>query len=788
MEFGIRSQVPPSRATRPLGGKPARQTLPLDAPGRVTGRLGAERPGSLDANAALRRLKARGKLTPEVRARLRTLATQPLAPGIDRRALIGAALAELADPERVSQGSRQTCAAAVVQAKLAQDDPAEYLRLLSGLAAPAGEVTLASGEVLTRDPNWRPASGRSPTGDLLQPAFMQFATGSYDSRTDTRAVGAGRAQGLYAAEQARLLGAITGMETATVFGNGPQVLDALQRAITGGRSVPVVLVGPPDAKGRRTAHDVLVERIQDGRVTFVDPAGKRRSMRLEAFSAMLESASLPKALVSAALLASSAGRKGSLAGDFDFWGAITRGAKAVADGFNEHIARPVVSVVQGGVQALHDHVVRPVAEAFATAGNALQEHVIQPIAHAAEPLMTYVFQPLYDYVLRPLYESFLRPLAADVLWPAWQYVYRHAQVVKDFLEKNKDTLMSLGAIACAVTPGLNAVALVLAIGGAIEGGQKVLAGLKSGDWKLALVGAGELLAAAGTAIGGPILSRAIGTGAQAMARLAGGLAKLAGSAAALADVCDERLDATTRFGRLLSMVALGVGGGASALGEGAEKAAAGFAEIAQKANGYYDRTVQTYAALMKGEANWKQTLGMSLVLAADLHQEVRQDASGKRLTYQLKSTADYLAAGSQLWDGVHRPDPSLDPEAMGSMYSLAARLDRDVRNDWNGEVPSGAEQGQAGSDRYAYTADLWRQTKGLGAGSPLDQVQAAWNVAKKAGESKGDEQLAQWLRRWTGDLEAWGTQQGEVAKEWAACQIEAAWKWWAQERRQPTPT
>ncbi|HEY9857578.1 MAG TPA: hypothetical protein V6D05_17670 [Stenomitos sp.] len=795
MDFRIRPQAPqPVRRPRPL---PAQQTAPLDkTPGapRATERLGSgtppqTRPLSLETNPDFQALRDQGKLTPEVMGRLRTLATQPLAEGIDRRLLLLTALRELADPERISQGNRETCAATVVQAKLAEDDPAEYLRLLSGLASPAGQVTLANGETLRRDPDWQLDVGRSLTGNLIQPAFMQFATGSYDNRTDTRATDTGRGKGLYAQEQTRLLNAVSGASNTAVFGNSPLVLDTIQQALARGQSVPVVLAGTAQA------HSVLVERIQDGKVTVLDPSGQRRTLGLEAFIARLESASLPRTLVPAALLQASAGQQGSLAGWPDLWGAITGGLKAVAEGFEEHVAKPVVQAVKGGVegiksglQAVSDHVIQPVANAVMQVGGALNEHVFQPLGQAFKPLGDFVLTPLGAYVLHPLYDYVLKPLVETVIPTLWDQGLQLALELKKQIEANRDLLMNIGAIACAVTPGLNVLSLVIAVGGVVSGGKRLWEGLRKGDWKAALGGAVELCTSAASAIGGPILSKAIGAGATAMARLATGLGKLANAGLALAEVCDEKASTSVRFGKVLSLVALGVGGGATLLGEQAEAAAAGFTGIAEKANGYYDRSVTAYRALLKGESNWKEILSQGVALAGDLQQDVRNDGAAKLLDYELKSATTYLNEGTRVWDGMTKADRTLDPELLASLYTLTSRVNRDVQNGWNPDVAAGDEHGKAESDRYAYMADLWRQTKGLSDKAPLEQVSAAWNYLKQIGASKQDEQLALWLRGWTRDLEHWGTEHGQEARVWAEGQIQEAWKWWSEQRLEAKPS
>lgn len=791
MDFRIHSP-----ATRPLHGNRPRQTAPLhaapDTP-RETRRLGAgeglRRPtGDLTQSADFRALQARGALTPEVLAQLKTLATQPLAEGIDRRTLIATLLSELADPERIAQGDRHTCAAAVVQAKLAQDDPAEYLRVVAGLASPAGRVTLANGDVLRRHADWRVAGGRSLSSDLLQPAFMQYATGTYDVRSDTRATANGRGKGLYAAEQSRLLSAVSGTASVSVFGNGPQVLDAMQRALDQGHDVPVVIKIRDRDTGQLQGHSVLVEAIRDGQVTFLDPNGKRRSVSLEAFTSRLQSASLPAGLVPPSLLKASEGEQGVLAGN-PFVDFFANGAKAVGQALEEHVARPAVQAVTTAVQAVNEHVVQPVANAIGQAGAFVQEQIVRPVQENVLDPVAKAIGPVTDWlstnVFQPLYVHVLEPLAVNVLWPVWEFVGDNARKAKEELEKHQEMLKNIAMIACLVTPGLNALALAIAVSEAIEGGRELLDGLKQGDWKQALTGTAKLFGGLATAVGGPILSKVVGSGAQAMARLLTGVSKLASAGAALADVCNERLDPATRFGKLLSTVVLGVGGTASVLGEQAEKAATGFTEVAQKANAYYDRSITTYRLLMDGKADWRSGLSQVIGLAADVHQDLSDDPASKRLRNQFREGAHVLTEAPKVWEALTRPDAPADVDSVVGFVNLGTRLHRDVLNDWN---PEADEVGKAERQRMDHAAALWRESKGLQKGEPLDQVQAAWSYLKKVGASKSDDQLTQWLRGWTTDLESWGEGQGQAAKEWAAGQIRDAWQWWTEQRQAAAPS
>lgn len=137
-------------------------------------------------------LEALGALTgdPAVLETLGRLADQPMVgflavrPG--RVRLVGELLRTLAEPGRINQGLKGTCAVTCVESWLAETAPAEYARLLVGLLGPEGSVMLQNGEPLLRDQSrllWdeREAS-RSPVSRIFQAAAMGYAYPNLDYR------------------------------------------------------------------------------------------------------------------------------------------------------------------------------------------------------------------------------------------------------------------------------------------------------------------------------------------------------------------------------------------------------------------------------------------------------------------------------------------------------------------------------------------------------------------------------------------------------------------------------
>lgn len=231
---------------------------------------------------------------------LRQMKNQPLAAGIDRSALVGQTIIELDDASTVNQRTRNTCGATACQVILANRQPAEYARLVSDLASPAGRATLANGDAISRPANWNAADGgRSVPSRLLQPAFMEYANGlsSYDNASDLNLrLNATTYQGLYPEDESRLfqgfLGAGAGNVNSTQNGGTTEpaaLLSRIEEAVKRGDAA-VALIDYPGRGG----HYVTVTGIHDGRVVYQNPWGTVESMSTEAFKGCLLSGVFPK--------------------------------------------------------------------------------------------------------------------------------------------------------------------------------------------------------------------------------------------------------------------------------------------------------------------------------------------------------------------------------------------------------------------------------------------------------------------------------------------------------------
>lgn len=268
------------------------------------------------AGLAFQILLLEGKLIQGPRAKdgdtllksLHELSTQPLAKGIDRTALVGDVLQEIATPSAIAQKHRGTCTATTMQIKMAMERPAEYARLIAGLALPAGKVQMANGQTLVREPGTgtgakiqAPYQGkpvmindlRSVSSQLWQPALMQYGYGpghDYDNRTDT--VSGAAAPGVSMVN--RMATGLSGKEAAFVrswreeggqkVDNRDALLEALRQEVPKSPVPAGIVWGEKDHQG---GHEVLVTRMEADRVYFNNPHGVEESMALAEFKERL---------------------------------------------------------------------------------------------------------------------------------------------------------------------------------------------------------------------------------------------------------------------------------------------------------------------------------------------------------------------------------------------------------------------------------------------------------------------------------------------------------------------
>ncbi|HEY9855208.1 MAG TPA: hypothetical protein V6D05_05675 [Stenomitos sp.] len=274
---------------------------------------------------------------------------QPLS---STKGILQAAIKQVAYPDNVYQGENtNTCASTALQGIMASEDPAEFLRVTTGLVFD-GHVKLQSGTDLKLDGSkaaWDGDGGRSIFSDAVQTSFDSFAK-QFPAESDEdfgggRVGGGGRYGGGRVGGGDRFGGGRVGGGSrfgegeatgAQVGGaNGGQVdgggltqnqienlyeqvagrlavnitvqddnrfsaLDGVAAALEGGQKVPVGVQGV-DGQGNATHHMISVLDIQKDasdpgkdKVVFTDPGtGQPTSLPVNEFAKILEAVIIP---------------------------------------------------------------------------------------------------------------------------------------------------------------------------------------------------------------------------------------------------------------------------------------------------------------------------------------------------------------------------------------------------------------------------------------------------------------------------------------------------------------
>jgi len=226
-----------------------------------------------------------------VLSHLNELATQPLNARLygstTSEEVLSDALADIVNPNRIDQGDAPTCTVTSMQFELVADEPAEYLRLLAGLAGPSGKVQMRGGGTLRSDAeDAKPEArdGRSVSQALFQSAAMEYANGramEFDpiAGKSTNAKTGATERGLKPLQQTTILRQLFGVRyhTETLYNeaDGKKALESLRGFDARGAQNRPVLI---DIDQGTINHAVTLERVRDGRVFFRDPYGVVRSM------------------------------------------------------------------------------------------------------------------------------------------------------------------------------------------------------------------------------------------------------------------------------------------------------------------------------------------------------------------------------------------------------------------------------------------------------------------------------------------------------------------------------
>lgn len=314
-----------------------------------------DRLADADARQALDDGLARGKFTGQpkdaegktVLQRLDQLSRQEVVSPLTTQGVLGDVVKDIANPERIDQGPNRTCATTSAQYLTADQDPAEYGRLIGGLASKDGSVKMrgdggtqpslirvpgseSAGKVrgdyigpgkapsspsikdlrdhkdqYTWDKDTRPSTSR-----LFQSAATEFVNNmrdsngkvpdspvTYDPAMDVsyNAKDGGDAHGgIYSSAEGFLLSKLSGKSQQTIAETPAGGLSARVAARTRtGYGVPVTLRDPNAAPGT-TSHEEVVVRVDGNGVLLKNPQdpGYQRMSRPE-FDKKLRNATLP---------------------------------------------------------------------------------------------------------------------------------------------------------------------------------------------------------------------------------------------------------------------------------------------------------------------------------------------------------------------------------------------------------------------------------------------------------------------------------------------------------------
>ena len=224
----------------------------------------------------------------------------PLTPG----QLLGESVREIANPASIKQGTRNTCSAAALQVMMATQRPAEYVRLMTGLATEGNPgVAMANGDTLKRVPGTEKDGDfqRTGTQELWQAALMQYEADKikpgavYDPKTDSIKWDANLTtnHGIIGRGMEAGLEAVTGDAHALV--DMPSTLSNLTRNVAEmkqndpGAKVQATLGTRYDAAGDPQGSErVDITRIEGGFVYYKGADGKTGMVAEEEFRQRLQ--------------------------------------------------------------------------------------------------------------------------------------------------------------------------------------------------------------------------------------------------------------------------------------------------------------------------------------------------------------------------------------------------------------------------------------------------------------------------------------------------------------------
>lgn len=268
---------------------------------------GANQIGSIVSS--LDQLITTGRLTPEVLSAMSEMTTADMTPALNaqRPLILQSALHEIAHPECIAQHNKGTCAATVPQDKLALENPERYLRLITDLSSPSGEVSTdlarsQNGITMRREPGTTLPDGsfRSITSRLIQPAFMEYANGQldYNNASDQHSdASGGLSQSQTMALMTGLFGADAYQSLSLQEGNTPEeMVEQMKPFLDAGVAIPVGMIW--SSSGQHTGHEIMLTGIdtENNTAYFYNPWGELKSMPLDVLTPRLLDCCIPTSM------------------------------------------------------------------------------------------------------------------------------------------------------------------------------------------------------------------------------------------------------------------------------------------------------------------------------------------------------------------------------------------------------------------------------------------------------------------------------------------------------------
>jgi hypothetical protein len=221
---------------------------------------------------------------------LDTLDRQRVPAEVDKPTAYRELVSNLAEPGRISQFRRGTCAPTSVQYQHARQQPSDYARVTAGLLSERGEVRMNNGDMLVRNRSGLAPddSQRTSVDRIYQSSMMEYGNGdrlTYDNARDKHinADGSVSHGGMYENEKTRSLDAITGTRHEAqgydanrpgLFGIRRFALDRdMQHELREGRFPAVSMVWDTNPGARDANHALTVERIQGDYIYLRNPHG-----------------------------------------------------------------------------------------------------------------------------------------------------------------------------------------------------------------------------------------------------------------------------------------------------------------------------------------------------------------------------------------------------------------------------------------------------------------------------------------------------------------------------------